>query len=58
MKSYSINMLETVIRGLSHVLTPLFIAGMAGATVVVIITFSKDVIQFFSDESGSAPNQD
>ena len=47
-------MLDIVVRGLSHVLTPLFIAGMVGATVVVIITFSKDVIQFFADEESSA----
>lgn len=43
-------LLDTAIRGLSHVLVPLFLVGMAGSSLVVVITVGHDMVDFFSDE--------
>lgn len=45
-------MLDLVIRALSHVLIPMFLIGMAGSAVVVVITLVHDLHDFLSD-SGS-----
>ena len=42
-------MLDLVIRGLSHVLIPMFLIGMGGSAIVVAITLVKDMHDFFSD---------
>lgn len=43
-------LIDLVIRGLAHVLVPLFLVGMAGSTLVVAITIVHDMVDFFSDE--------
>lgn len=45
-------MLDLVIRALAHLLVPMFIVGMGGASIVVIITLVTDFTDFLSD-SGS-----
>ena len=45
--SPSINLL---VRGLSHLLVPMFLVGMAGSSLVVVITVMHDMVDFFSDE--------
>jgi hypothetical protein len=42
--------INIVVRALSHVLIPMFVLGMAGSTIVVVITFGHDLVDFFSDE--------
>jgi hypothetical protein len=49
-------MLDLVIRGLSHILIPMFLIGMGGSAIVVAITLVKDMHDFFADggEQGQA----
>ncbi|MEG9432181.1 hypothetical protein [Terriglobus sp. ADX1] len=42
-------MLDLIIRGLSHVLIPMFLIGMGGSAIVVAITLVKDMHDFFAD---------
>lgn len=51
-------MLDLVIRGLAHVLIPMFLVGLCGSAIVVAITLVKDMHDFFSDngEQGPASN--
>lgn len=42
-------MLDLVIRGLSHILIPMFLIGMGGSAIVVTITLVKDMHDFFAD---------
>lgn len=42
---------------LKSVLIPLFVVGMIGSTLVVAITFTHDVIDFFSDEDSTASSE-
>ncbi|MEZ2346277.1 hypothetical protein [Terriglobus sp. RCC_193] len=52
-------MLDLIIRGLAHVLIPMFLIGMGGSAIVVAITLVKDMHDFFSDngeESSAADN--
>ncbi|MGI4852631.1 MAG: hypothetical protein ACRYF4_01135 [Janthinobacterium lividum] len=52
-----ISLLDLVIRGLSHILIPLFLVGMAGSAVIVVITLADDVTDFLSDSGNeSAPH--
>ncbi len=44
------HLVDLVIRGLSHILFPMFLVGMAGSSLVVAITVVHDLIDFFSDE--------
>jgi hypothetical protein len=49
LKAYNRVMLDLLIRGLSHVLIPMFLVGMVGSAVVVIITLVHDLHDFLSD---------
>ena len=42
-------MVDVLIRALSHVLVPMFLVGMTGSAIVVIITVISDLNYFFSD---------
>lgn len=42
-------MLDLVMRFLSHLLIPMFMVGMGGASVVVVITLISDFADFLSD---------
>ena len=42
-------MLDLFIRGLSHVLIPMFLIGLGGSAIVVAITLVKDMHDFFAD---------
>ncbi len=48
--SHVYHLVDLVIRGLSHILVPMFLVGMAGSSLVVAITVVHDLIDFFSDE--------
>jgi hypothetical protein len=50
--------LDLLIRGLSHVLVPMFLVGMGGSAVVVAITLVKDIHDFFSDNGDEASTAD
>ena len=43
------DMLDLLIRALSHVLVPMFLVGMVGSAVVVSITLVHDIADFLSD---------
>lgn len=51
-------MLDLVIRGLSHVLIPMFLVGLGGSAIVVAITLVKDLHDFFSDGGEQSPASD
>ena len=51
-------MVDIVIRGLSHVLIPMFLVGMAGSAVVVLITVVHDLNDFFSDSGDETASHD
>ncbi len=42
--------IDGVVRALSHLLVPMFLVGMAGSALVVVITIGHDLVDFFSDE--------
>jgi len=42
--------MDLVIRLVSKVLVPLFFCGMAGAAVVVVISFIEDLKELFGEE--------
>lgn len=42
-------MLDLIMRALSHLLVPLFLLGMAGSAIVVLITLATDFTDFLSD---------
>ncbi len=48
-------MLDLVIRGLSHVLIPMFLIGLGGSAIVVAITLVKDMHDFFADNGEQSP---
>ena len=51
-------MLDVLIRGLSHVLVPMFLVGMVGSAVVVAITVVHDVNDFFADSGDDKTSAD
>ena len=51
-------MLDLVVRGLSHVLVPMFLIGMAGSAIVVMITVVHDIRDFFSDSGDESKSVD
>ena len=57
-KAYNRNMLNLLVRGLSHVLIPMFLIGMAGSAVVVAITLFKDMHDFLSDSGSESSTPD
>lgn len=42
-------MLDPVMRVLTHLLVPMFIVGMGGSAVIVVITLASDFTDFLSD---------
>jgi hypothetical protein len=42
--------MDLVIRFLSHILVPLFFIGMAGSSVVIIISFFEDMQELIDGE--------
>lgn len=51
-------MLDLLIRALSHVLVPMFLIGLAGSAIVVIITLVNDVHEFFTDSGDTGTHTD
>ena len=51
-------MIDVVIRGLSHILVPMFLVGMAGSAIVVLITVVHDLNDFFSDSGDESATHD
>jgi len=51
-------LLDVFIRALSHVLVPLFLIGMVGSSIVVLITFIHDVRDFFTSDEEAPSAQD
>jgi hypothetical protein len=51
-------MLNLIVRGLSHVLVPMFLIGMAGSAVVVAITLFKDLHDFLADSGNESSSPD
>ena len=51
-------MLDLFIRGLSHILIPMFLIGLGGSAIVVAITLVKDMHDFFSDNGEQTPAPD
>ncbi|MEK6398643.1 MAG: hypothetical protein V4734_11205 [Terriglobus sp.] len=51
-------MLDLVIRGLSHLLIPMFLIGLGGSALVVAITMVRDVHDFFADGGEQSPTAD
>ena len=51
-------LLDVLIRALSHILVPLFLVGMVGSSIVVIITFIHDVRDFFTPDEEVQSAQD
>ena len=51
-------MLDSLTRGMAHLLVPLFLTGMAGSAVVVAITLVHDLHDFFSDNGNEAASTD
>ena len=51
-------MIDVVIRALAHVLVPMFLVGMAGSAIVVVITVVHDINDFFSDSGDEAAAHD
>ena len=51
-------MVDVFMRGLAHLLVPMFLVGMAGAAIVVIITVVLDLNDFFSDSGDEASTHD
>lgn len=50
-------MLDLGIRLLARGLVPMFVVGMAGASIVVAITFVHDLIDFFAaDDTATTPS--
>ncbi|MGI4755454.1 MAG: hypothetical protein ACRYGF_01240 [Janthinobacterium lividum] len=47
-------MLDLVIRSLSHLLIPMFLLGMAGSSIVVVITLASDITDFLSDSGNES----
>jgi hypothetical protein len=56
LQAYNIGMLDLFMHGLSHLLVPMFLTGMIGSLVVVVITLVHDINDFFSD-NGDGTNQ-
>ena len=46
-------MLDTLIRVIAHILTPLFFIGLVGSAVVVTSKLSSDVLEFFARDEVS-----
>lgn len=53
-----VSLLDLVIRGLSHILIPLFVVGMAGSAIIVVITLADDVTDFLSDSGNETGPHD
>lgn len=51
-------MLDLIVRALSHLLVPMFLIGMAGSAVVVVITLTKDLTDFLSDGGNESSTPD
>ena len=51
-------MLDLLIRALSHILVPLFLLGLAGSAIVVVITLIHDVHEFFTDSGDTSTHTD
>lgn len=53
-----LSLVDLVIRGLSHILIPLFLVGMAGSAIIVVITLADDVTDFLSDSGNESTSHD
>lgn len=53
-----VSLIDLVIRGLSHILIPLFLIGMAGSAIIVVITLADDVTDFLSDSGNESTPHD
>lgn len=53
-----VQVIDVIIHGLSYVLVPMFMVGMCGAAVVVIITVVHDLHDFFSDSGDEMASHD
>ena len=42
-------MLAATLQLLAHVLVPMFLVGMAGSAVIVVVTLTSDLAHFLSD---------
>ena len=51
-------MLDFILPVLARVLVPMFILGMAGSALVVIITLAEDFSDFLSDSGNEAASHD
>ena len=51
-------MLDFAIRILAHVLTPLFLIGMAGSTLLVASKLGSDVMEFLQDDAPEHTTKD
>ena len=51
-------MLDVVFRILAHVLTPLFLFGMAGSTLLVVSKLGSDIAEFLQDDDAEQPTKD
>ncbi len=51
-------MIDLIVRGLSYLLVPMFMVGMLGSAVVVIITVVHDLNDFFADSGDGAASHD
>ena len=51
-------MFDLFLRALSHILVPMFLIGMAGSAIVVVITLAHDIHEFFLDDGNDSAPQD
>ena len=42
--------MDTLIRVLARILVPLFFIGMAGSALVILVSLTKDIIEFATTE--------
>jgi len=42
--------MDTLIRALAHILVPLFFIGMVGSALVILVSLTKDIIEFATTE--------
>ena len=42
--------MDILIRALARVLVPLFFIGMAGSALVIVVSLTKDIIEFATTE--------
>ncbi len=53
-----VRLIDVIIRGLSYVLVPMFMIGMCGSAIVVMITVVHDLNDFFSDSGDETASHD